>query len=623
MSPVESKVRAIRARLTLFRFLNALAWWLLGGLALAVVLLAAARMQVIALDPWVALGACAAVALAGASATAFARRISLAQAALRADESLGLRERLSSAIALATATDPHGAVAALQRDAADHAQRIDPARDFRYRVPRVAYHLVWPAAAFAAAYLWMPSFALFPPAEHPGAGEEQLDPAVEQQLRERQARELRELARKAEAAAEETGVEENALFARDLERLADELESGLTDRQAAIAELSKLEDQARDVRREMARSTQPFRQIRGLARAEQTREMQQALKDQDFEDAAAKLDDMAQQLASMSAEQQEQLADELENLARQTQDNPQVSQAMQQAADALREAARQDQQARDGQGQQGQAQQAQQSQQGQDGQQAGEQQAGGEQAAPQQGQQGQQAGEQAGQQAGQEAGQQGQSAAQQALQQAAQSLQEQQQLMDQLRQLDQLQQQMQQQQSSMLDQQSQSGQQSAEQQQQQGGQPQQGQQPGEQGQQPGQQPGQQGQQPGQGQGDQGGGQQQGQGGGMGEWQQGQPQPGTGSGGPGQGGGEVPQGRYGDAQFRDELVQGDRNEGEILATIEIDAPAIAGESNVRYSQIYSTRAQRAADALRQTEIPTGYRNAVRDYFQAINPEKKAE
>ncbi len=72
-----------------------------------------------------------------------------------------------------------------------------------------------------------------------------------------------------------------------------------------------------------------------------------------------------------------------------------------------------------------------------------------------------------------------------------------------------------------------------------------------------------------------------------------------------------------------MIRGEKNEGEILAVIEIDAPAEKGESNVRYQQLYDTQAQKAADSIRQTEIPLGYRNAVRDYFEAINPNRRSE
>ena len=95
-----------------------------------------------------------------------------------------------------------------------------------------------------------------------------------------------------------------------------------------------------------------------------------------------------------------------------------------------------------------------------------------------------------------------------------------------------------------------------------------------------------------------------------------------AGGGGQGNGPVADAGYQPVQFSDTLIRGEANEGEILAVIEIDAPATKGESNVKYQQLYDTQAQRAADSMRQNEIPMGYRNAVRDYFEAINPQQRS-
>jgi hypothetical protein len=56
-------------------------------------------------------------------------------------------------------------------------------------------------------------------------------------------------------------------------------------------------------------------------------------------------------------------------------------------------------------------------------------------------------------------------------------------------------------------------------------------------------------------------------------------------------------------------------------METDAPAVRGESNVTYQQVISGSAQKAADSMNKSEIPTGYRNTVRDYFESINPENR--
>jgi hypothetical protein len=46
----------------------------------------------------------------------------------------------------------------------------------------------------------------------------------------------------------------------------------------------------------------------------------------------------------------------------------------------------------------------------------------------------------------------------------------------------------------------------------------------------------------------------------------------------------------------------------------------GESRVDFSRVPAATRQRAAEAITNQEIPAGMRTNVRDYFQAINPEK---
>jgi len=607
MPELEKKIRAIRRRLTVYLFLDTLVWTLLGALALSVLALVATRLMTLPFGPFEAAGALAGAAVIVALMIAASRRRTLLQAALAADERLGLRERLSSALALSGMQDPSGAIHALQEDAVRHAAAIHPSRDFRYRPPRRAWQLIWPAAAFVGIYLWMPSVDLF--AQDPESKPETPEQvSAREAMRREAAREIQELARKAKE-AEEAEVEEAGRFAAELERLANDLYLGTKDKKAAIAELSRLQDEVKLEKQDISRETNAFRQIRGLDRAEHTQDMQQDLKDQNFDDAAGKMDQLASQLDQMSGAEKQDLADELEALADQLKDNPETSEALRQAAEAVRQAAQQQQsgqqQQQGGEGQQGQ--QGQQGEQGQQGQQG------------QQGAQQQQAGGQPQGQQGSQSGQQGSQSASQAMQQAAQQMMNQQELMEQLAKLDQLQQQMQGSCSSMLNQQGQSGSagESGQSGQQQSGQ--QGQQAGQQGQQ-GSQPGGQSQGQCQGEGCDGNHPGECQGSGQGQWREGfSTAESMGTGGPGRGRGTPPQGGLTNPQFKDEMIKGEKNPGEILAVIEIDAPAVKGESNVRYSEIYRTQQQKAADSMRRNEIPAGYRNFVRDYFDAIHPE----
>jgi hypothetical protein len=660
MAELEGKILQIRRRLTWFFFAEVLARAALVAMVLALVYLVAQRLANLPAEPLVVAAGLVGLSLVVAGVWTWRRRLSLVEAALAADERLALCERLSSALLLHGWQDSTGAVQALEADALRHAAAIQPRRDFQWRAPRALVHLAWPTAAFVGTYLLMPQFDLF---AKPSPLTPPIDPAAQQaeeRMRKETARELKELARELEEKRreEDLALVDTVNFAKELERLSDDLYLGNKDKRAAVAELSRLEDEVKLQKRDLAQEAEPFKQIKGLQRAETTRQIQQDMKDLRFNDAARRMEQIAQQqVTQMSSAQTEQLANELERLAEELKGNSEMSESLQKSAEALKqlaEARRQDeqsagqqqtaqqqaspeQQASANQGQQGLQQQSQQ-QQGQQPQPSdqGQQEQGQQQASQsnqgQQQSQGQPSQSPAGgspQQQSQQGDQQSRATsdalaqAQRQLQQAAQQMANQQQLVNEMKQLDQVSQQLGQARSSLLNSQSQDSQSA------QGGQSG-GQQAQGQGGQQGQNSGQSGGQPcghsncppGQ---CQGGGQgQQGQGQGQGQFAQGAPEgQGQGSGGPGRGqGGNPPDAGLVEVDFLDEMIRGEKNDGEILAVIEIDAPALKGESNVRYTQIYNTRMQNNADAMRQNEIPLGYRNAVRNYFEAINPQRRA-
>lgn len=101
-----------------------------------------------------------------------------------------------------------------------------------------------------------------------------------------------------------------------------------------------------------------------------------------------------------------------------------------------------------------------------------------------------------------------------------------------------------------------------------------------------------------------------------------PNEGAGSGGGGIGrGGRPPDDGSTALGFTDTFIPGEKKGGEIIAVIQIDAPAPVGESNVQYQNVFNSYQQKASDTLKNDVIPATYRNAVRDYFKAINPEQQ--
>lgn len=616
MDELRKKIAAIRLRLKLFRAIDWALWALVGALGVLCIAFLILNLFANDIDRQIV----AAVVVGGAVLVAviagLSKKLTMFEAALQTDSRLKLRERISSAVILQEVhQDGTEAYRALEEDARRYAAAIKVSKDFPYKFPRHGWHAVWPVAGLIALY-FMPQFDLFASSKAPVTKKPE-EKVMTTEERKKKAEVLQQLAKKARPKQEDeiAAAKDDLKLAEKLERLSEDVSKGAKTEKEMLAEMSRLNDDAKLKQREMNSTMQPFKQIKGLQDANQTREMQKDLKDQDFKAAAEKMQQLAQQMMNpeqMSAEDKKELAQEMENLAQQLKDNPQMADAMQKAADAIKQAAEEQQQ----QGQQSQDQQKDSSQannsnskNGQD-----EKQSAGNNGQQQSQQQQQQANQQgAGQSSkssasSQQKAQQAAQAAQAAMQQAAQQMQNMQDMQQQMQQLSELQSQLAQSMANSASgqSQSQSGSQGAKQQTGQGGQ----------GQQPGQQPG---NQPGQGMGQQGQSGGNGNVNGPGNFQQGfsDQQGGNGAGGLGRGAGQRPDSGASAQGFVDTFIPGQKNEGQIIAVFDVDAPAPKGESNLRYTSVPASYQQRAADAMTDTEIPVGMRNSVKDYFERIN------
>ncbi len=73
-------------------------------------------------------------------------------------------------------------------------------------------------------------------------------------------------------------------------------------------------------------------------------------------------------------------------------------------------------------------------------------------------------------------------------------------------------------------------------------------------------------------------------------------------------------------FEDTKIKGSMTRGKILGAMRVAGESLKGESTVEYVEVFDQYESRAEDALVKEEIPRGYRNIVRGYFSAIQPEE---
>ncbi len=605
---IEKKIRAVRRRLRMLRFYRGAIWGVSIATGLAALLFLADRIQTFGWSPkdkWYAWGILLGIGVLVAGVYAIFSRLTLFEAALAADLRLGLQERLSSAILLRNRTeDP--AVALVVEDAKRASGRLHPKRDFELEVPRQYAHHVWPLVGLFLVHFLVPPMNWFSSSEMQGKEEEEV--VVPEEVRQKQAEQIEKIAKKIEENTEGEVNEDMMEFAKELERLAQELKAGQKTPKQTLAEMSRVSEDVRLKRTELSRQMESYQKMASPVAAQHTKDLQQAMQRNQFDKAAEMAMAMAEQAAMDSpAAEKEQLAQELEDMAnRMSQDQPEMAQALESAAEALKQAAEAQRQ-------------------------------------------------------GNEEGQnEAMAQMQQAMEQAAEEMSQQADAAEMMQKLDQVQQSMEQQKREMAramgiesklglregtgSKPTESGNESGEAGQgQQSGQSAQGSgQPGESqmGQQSSQ--GMQGSQTaaggsqrsgagreGMGQGQMSGGSQRGQGAGSGlgsspqtgPWAPGNTErTGPGMGGPGRGsGGQAPFDDSNQPGFFDTMPPGEKNPGEIIAVMKVDAPALKGESKVQYQQVFTEYRQKADDAISREEIPATLQPMVKDYFDAISPE----
>jgi septal ring factor EnvC (AmiA/AmiB activator) len=552
-------IRAVQRRLRVLRFYRTALWMVSLATALTALGMLADKIHPLPLDmreKWIGWLLLLGVGVLIAAGHAIFSRLTLFEAALAADLRMGLKERLSSALLLKErAEDP--AVVALLEDAARSARNLRPGEEFPFLVSGRTAHLAWPLVALLGIHFLVPSMNLFAkPERKPPV------PQITQAARKEAAEKIKKAAEKAKELPDKQD-QTLAKLAKDLDALAKDLEFARKDEKTAMAEMSRMSDEVRLKRQDLAKKLESAQQMNLPMQSPQTRDMQKALQNNQFEKAAQLAREMAEQAMQegekSSPGEKEQLARELERMAEQLQkDQPETAKAMEAAAQALQQAAKAQSQGNDAQ-----MQQALQN-------------------------------------------------AQTGLSEMAEALASQSEAAELMSQLDQLQQTLENQRREMAratGQRATCSQCRGEGCSQCNG-------------------------TGQSEGSQGGsgsspsdrrgmGESRRSSMSTGEWQPGQSErSGTGMGGPGRGRGG--QAQYDDSvppQFTDTRPPGAQNPGEIIAVMNVDGPALKGESQIQYQQVFTEYQQRADEAIQRDEIPAGYRNLVKDYMDSISPQKR--
>ncbi len=328
MQALQKQIRRARRRLILQSFTGKLAWCWFVTLLVAAVAIGAGKFWPMDDGRAWALGWLAsalAVGLAAAIAWTWARRQNTLEAAVEIDRRFGLKERVSSTLALSHEQLESEIGQALVRDAAERIDRIDVSAKFGLRLERRALLPLLPAVvAFA--------LALGVDGRSPQAPASTTSTAENAQIKKSAQTLAKKLAEQRKP-GEETGMPEADALLKQLEastkELADKPQTNRTQTLVALNDLVKDVEKRRQQVAGAADMKQQLNQLKNLQPGP-AQKLGQAMKTGDLKKALQELDKLKEQLAGdkLDAKEKQELAQQLD----------QVKQALEKAVEAHKQA---------------------------------------------------------------------------------------------------------------------------------------------------------------------------------------------------------------------------------------------------------------------------------------------
>jgi len=316
-SALERKLRRVARLCHSQLFLDQLAWALAWAGMVAAAAVAAERALAFAVfRPWM-LGVLVGAAVLAAGGLWVLRRPSRMEVALLVDDRLCLRERFSTALALASSEDPFAVAACTE--AREAAERLDLRDEFRVRPSRRWLYPVLSWSAAAAVIAFLPTLDL-------------LGYARRQRSSQEEARRLEQARAEVKQVTDRVNMTVQQMGDKDLSSELSKL--------GEMKDALKAEDVKRQAIRKLDELAERLKKLQGSEKMESLKEMQEMLKGVrspaqglsselnrsvakgDFQQAAAILKELLKQIeeGKLSAQQKEALAKQLDDLGKQLED---------------------------------------------------------------------------------------------------------------------------------------------------------------------------------------------------------------------------------------------------------------------------------------------------------------
>jgi hypothetical protein len=330
MDVLKQQVGRAHFRMTMERFLACLSWSCFASLLIAAVFIVVDKFKPLGVHYAVWLGSGMGVGvLAAMICTWFTRRKDL-DAAIEIDRRFGLKERVSSTLAM-TATELESPLGrALADDAAKRVERVHVAEKFPVRLNRWAWLPLAPAAfAFLLATFWHPAIGENPAVATPD------QTAVKKQIKESSTVLRKKLADRREQAKKE-GLKDAADLFQKLEQGTKQLQQAdQADRQQAMIKLNDLAKELEKRRQELGgdKLKEQLNQLKNMKQGPADK-LGQALKNGDMKQALNELQKLKEQLEQGKLDDQAK-ADLAKQMAEMEDKLKQLAEAHQKAQEEL------------------------------------------------------------------------------------------------------------------------------------------------------------------------------------------------------------------------------------------------------------------------------------------------
>jgi hypothetical protein len=312
MEELEKQVGRARWRLGLGRFLRTLGYCCFATLLVAAVLVGLDKRYDWPAPVWVWPAAALGLGLVGSGLWIWLTRRRPLDAAIEIDKRFGLKERVSSTIALSQEELESEAGHALVDDAVARVRRVEVAARFPVRPGRPALLPLVPLVLGVLAFLSIPAI------DKSVEADTDTDTKVVKQQVKRSGEALKKKLAERRKEAGEKGLKDAERLFKRLERQTEDLASGKTDRKKARVQLNDLAQKLQQRRSELGGSEQVQRQLNQLRDLNRgpADDFAKAVRDGDFKKAEEELDKLKEKLdkGELDEKDKQELKEQLDKM---------------------------------------------------------------------------------------------------------------------------------------------------------------------------------------------------------------------------------------------------------------------------------------------------------------------